>query len=453
MSRILPLTLCLAANAFAVTFATHLGSTNPASEFFTAETFGPGISTQSPLPDDGGFPAYRINGVANTAYFAANIPAQVRNDALSQGWKYTLRLRVGTNTNNDGGGGSIALNGRRWDINLRNTGSDTTFKVNGFDAAGAYVEKNSVGKYFLCELVYNPNSRTADLYINGERRITGAPGHNLFAASDFITFGAGAGINEIGTAHFHFVRLEYGSGLANISPLAFANAASYDPSGIAPGEIIVLGGSNLGPAQLTTSQVSNNQFPVNVAATRVLFDNIPAPILYVSDRAAGLVVPYSVAGKSTVQMIVERGGQPSAPLPIKVAPARPALFSANSSGTGPGAILNQDNTLNTPANPAAPGDILVLYGTGEGQTTPAGKDGALALSSPLPAPVLPIKVQFDGGAPAEVLYAGAAPGAIAGLFQINARIPAGTRSGSVPVVVTVGTAASQSGLTVAVRTP
>lgn len=451
MIRIISLAVCLGVAAYATTFATHVGDTSPAAEGFTADTASTGIFSQNGIADDLGFPAYRINGNYNFGGYGRAIPLQIRLESLAVGWKLTVRMRVGSTTNSDGGSVAIALGGKRWDINMRNTGGDTTFRPNAFAATPSYVDRGSAGKYALCELIYNPATRAADLYVNGEKRITGFEGHTTFAGSDFVGFGPGAGFGENGTAHFHFVRFEYGPNLASINAAGFASAASYAAGGVAPGEIITLGGLNLGPTPLATATVAGNAFPTSLSGTRVLFDETPAPVIYVSDRAASVIVPYSVGGKNTVQLAVERAGQLSAPLPVKVLASKPALFSANSSGTGPGAILNQDNTLNSPSSPAEAGSIVILFGTGEGQTSPAGRDGILAMTTPLPAPVLPVRVQFDGGSPAEILYAGAAPGAVAGLFQINVRLPAGLRSGNVPVVVTVGSASSQAGLTVAVR--
>jgi uncharacterized protein (TIGR03437 family) len=91
----------------------------------------------------------------------------------------------------------------------------------------------------------------------------------------------------------------------------------------------------------------------------------------------------------------------------------------------------------------------MIYATGEGQTTPAGVDGAVT-GATLQRPVLPVRVTI-GGQEAEVLYAGSAPGLVAGVLQVNARVPALARRGSVPVVITVGAAASQGGVTLAVR--
>jgi uncharacterized protein (TIGR03437 family) len=92
---------------------------------------------------------------------------------------------------------------------------------------------------------------------------------------------------------------------------------------------------------------------------------------------------------------------------------------------------------------------VILYGTGEGVTDPAGKDGQLALSG-YPKPRQPVTVRI-GGKEAEVLYAGAAPGLVAGVFQINVKVPEGLDGGAQPVVVQIGAASSSPEVTVAVR--
>jgi uncharacterized protein (TIGR03437 family) len=121
----------------------------------------------------------------------------------------------------------------------------------------------------------------------------------------------------------------------------------------------------------------------------------------------------------------------------------------NSQGWGPAAALNQDYRLNTAQNPAPRGSVVLLFATGEGMTDQAA-DGVLA-TPPLAQPLLPITVTV-GGRPAEVLYAGAAPGLVAGVLQINARIPNDAPAGDgVMVVVDAGDIAGARWVTLAVR--
>jgi uncharacterized protein (TIGR03437 family) len=134
---------------------------------------------------------------------------------------------------------------------------------------------------------------------------------------------------------------------------------------------------------------------------------------------------------------------------MAVSESAPGLFTLDSSGAGPGAVLNQDGSLNTPENPAERGSIVVLYGTGEGQTEPAGQDGSIAGEVP-PRPRGPVAVRI-GGREADVIYAGGAPGLVAGVIQVNARVPEDAETGEVPVILRVGGADSQPGVTLAVR--
>jgi uncharacterized protein (TIGR03437 family) len=232
---------------------------------------------------------------------------------------------------------------------------------------------------------------------------------------------------------------------------ALANAASNVAGTASPGMIFVAYGDKIGPATLAGAALdaTGTKLATTVAQTQILFDDVPAPLVYVSASQVSGIVPYATAGKSSTQVVASYQGQKSAALSVKVADAAPGMFSADFSGKGQGAILNEDGSYNSAANPAAAGSVVVLFGTGEGPTTPPGVDGLIA-NSVLPAPALPLNVTI-GGTQAEILYKGAAPGQTAGLLQINVRIPAGTSAGNQPLVVTVGTFSNPAGLTVAVK--
>jgi uncharacterized protein (TIGR03437 family) len=236
-----------------------------------------------------------------------------------------------------------------------------------------------------------------------------------------------------------------------ISVAGIASAASYAGGAVAPGEIVILAGTGIGPAALTTAALNaQGEIARTLADTRILFDDTPAPLIYVSAGQSSAVVPYNVAGKQSVRVVVEQGSNRSAAITVPVVAAKPALFSANSSGRGPGAILNQDTSFNSASNPAAKGSVIVLFGTGEGQTDPPGVDGRLA-NSVFPKPALPVSVTIGNTRVTQLSYAGAAPGLVSGVFQINVVIPPDVPSGDVPVTVAVGSFTSQTGLTVAIR--
>ncbi len=240
----------------------------------------------------------------------------------------------------------------------------------------------------------------------------------------------------------------------NLPAAGVANAASYTSGAVAPGEIVSLYGTALGPAAGAGLQLTDPLLVANaLAGVHVLFDGVPAPIVYASAGQVNAVVPYAAAGQSTTTLQVEYLGAVSAPVSLPVAAAVPGLFTANASGTGPGAILNNtDYTVNSAANPAARGDYVDIFMTGAGVTTPASVDGLLVTA---PYPRVPPNVAVTvtvGGVPCNVSYAGAAPYLISGLTQINVQVPAGVTPGpSVPLVVTVGGVRAQNGVTLAVR--
>jgi uncharacterized protein (TIGR03437 family) len=196
-------------------------------------------------------------------------------------------------------------------------------------------------------------------------------------------------------------------------------------------------------------QPGGGLFATQLAGASVTINGVPAPIVYTSASQTAVIVPYATTG-ATAQITLAHLGK-TATFQVPVASSAPGIFTYNSTGKGPAAALNQDGvTVNTAAKPAQTGDVISLFATGEGQTSPAGVDGKLA-AVPLPQPVLPVTVTI-GGQNAQILYAGGAPGLVAGLIQINVRIPSGIPTGAaVPVAVRVGNASSQAGVTIAVR--
>jgi len=233
---------------------------------------------------------------------------------------------------------------------------------------------------------------------------------------------------------------------------AVVNAASYTRAAVSPGGIVTIYGSGMGTGGLTGLQLTPDQTAVTttLAGVSIAFDGGLAPLIYVSPTQASAVVPYEVSGYATTQVQAVFEGEASAPLTVNVAPALPGIFAVNESGRGGGAILNQDSSLNTIANPAAAGSVVQIFATGEGVTNPASVDGTLAAGQVYPAPVAPVSVTI-GAQPATVMYAGAAPGGVAGFLQVNAVVPNGLASGTQPIVLTIGGENSQVGVTVAVR--
>ncbi len=238
-----------------------------------------------------------------------------------------------------------------------------------------------------------------------------------------------------------------------VSIAAIANGASYATGSVTGGEVITLFGKGIGPATLTLAGFDGPDGTLNtsVAGTRVLFDGVAAPVVYALSTQTSVIVPYDVVGKTATQVVVTVNGLSSPAFSVNVGASQPGLFAINSQGTGQGSIYNQNSSANTAQNPAKPGDIIVLYGTGEGQTNPAGVNGKIA-NGVYPKIAQPVSITIDGQAATEILYAGAVPGVVAGVFQINVRVPVAiTTAGDKKVLVTIGSGNSQDNLTVAIQ--
>jgi uncharacterized protein (TIGR03118 family) len=248
-------------------------------------------------------------------------------------------------------------------------------------------------------------------------------------------------------------------GIANIT-----NAASQViATAIAPGEIVELNGFTLGPSPrvanpIPTSGVLGTTVTGTTAAsgpTSVTFNGTLAPIFYASAGATSVIVPYEVSGSASADVVVTYKNNVSSKFTIPVAPTAPGLFTVNQTGSGAVIAINFDGTLNSATNTTPRGFPVLLYATGEGQTDPTGLNGAVT-GQFIRAPFAPVSLTI-AGQPATVVYAGSAPGSVAGLMEVEAIVPtlpagvgAGT-TGPVPIVLTVGAASSQTTATLFIR--
>ena len=229
---------------------------------------------------------------------------------------------------------------------------------------------------------------------------------------------------------------------------AITNGASNLAGSVAPGEIVTVYGSGIGPTLLTPFQPTDaGLVPTAIAGYQLLFNGLPAPLLYASAGQISAIVPYGVTG-SKAQVSVQFQGQSTPPVTLSLRPAAPGVFTVDSSGSGQARGINQDGSSNGASRPAVAGSFLTLFLTGEGQTTPGGIDGKLA-GSPAPTPQQEVAVTI-GGKPATVQYAGGAPGVVAGVMQLNVQVPSGVTGSALPLIVAIGGEPSQPGVTVAV---
>jgi len=236
------------------------------------------------------------------------------------------------------------------------------------------------------------------------------------------------------------------------------SAASFTVGPVSPGDIVSVFGSNLGPAAPGVGMqlnASGTALTTSLGGTQVFFDSVAAALTYAGTEQINAIVPYEVAGNPTTQLTVAYQGGTSNPVTLNVQAATPAVFSLDFTGQGNGAILNQDNSLNGKSRPAARGSVVQIFLTGGGVTNPASTDGWITNQIGGLWPLLtaqPVTVTIGGVISPQINYSGGAPGAVAGLTQINAVVPDSVTPGSaLPLVVGIGTWQSQSGITIAVN--
>ena len=227
------------------------------------------------------------------------------------------------------------------------------------------------------------------------------------------------------------------------------NAASGQRGSIAPGEIVTLRGNAMGPAVGAGLRITpDDKLATQVEGTRILFENYAAPILYTSANQVNVVVPYEVAGMSTVRIVAENQGVRSTPLVYQVRATAPGIFTTTQTGRGQGAILNENGSYNGSGSAADRGSIVQVFGTGEGVTMPPSETASITRDRRIPVAAVRARV---GAVEADVVFAGAAPDAVAGLLQVNVRIPFNAPVGDVPLVLIIGGVESQPAVTVAVK--
>jgi uncharacterized protein (TIGR03437 family) len=271
---------------------------------------------------------------------------------------------------------------------------------------------------------------------------------------DANTGGARSGNIHVGTQLFAVTQA--GIPVPTIQLTTVVSAASYSSAAVAPGEIVSLFGANMGPVPGVGLPSTDKTSIANaLGGVQVLFDGNAVPMVYASSTQINAIAPVGLGGKTSTVVTVTYQGLTSNPLTIPVQATAPGLFAADGSGTGGGAILNQNYSLNVRLNPAARGSVVAIYLTGAGVTNPVSVDGVITgATPPFPALAQTVGVTIGGVAvpAANIIYSGAAPESVEGLTQIDVVIPSTVTPGpTVPIVVTIGGVASQTGITLSVN--
>jgi uncharacterized protein (TIGR03437 family) len=246
-----------------------------------------------------------------------------------------------------------------------------------------------------------------------------------------------SGVGFVETENYEFLigvraRPLTGAGVF-LNPAGILNSASFAPvtNPIAPGQFITLFGSGLGPA--TPLVAPTIPFPTNLGGISVTVQGRLAPLYFVSANQISALVPFATSGISA-DIVVRAGNQESNRVTVAVSRSSPGVYSLSQNGIGQAAMLKADFSVVSPANPARPGETILIYLTGLGALDPPIGDGAAAPTNALSRVTGNVNV-YIGGQRATVSFAGAAPG-FAGLYQVNAVIPPNAPTGSaVPLAI------------------
>lgn len=302
----------------------------------------------------------------------------------------------------------------------------------------------------------------------------------LFKPPQDVAIGSQPVVLSVGGKSSNTATLIVGPPVPSIT--AVLNGATFKAKGAAPNSFVSIFGTNFG-----TQDTPASIFPATVFnGLSVLFNGTPAPLYYVfgSLGQINLVLPSELPETGTVNVQVKTSQGTSAGFPLHMAPADVGMFripDPSKPSRNNGAVLFANTVWRVmPASmataigflpcdglapavacgqPAASGDAILIFLTGEGKATPNGDPAGqpIATGSVAPTSGTPLyrTVQTPtvtvGGIPAQAVFSGISPGN-AGLYQINTTVPDGVQPGDdVPVVVTMPGGSTDT-VTIAVRT-
>ncbi|HLK50890.1 MAG TPA: TIGR03118 family protein [Bryobacteraceae bacterium] len=246
--------------------------------------------------------------------------------------------------------------------------------------------------------------------------------------------------------HGLFGSLQAGPVASTSNPVV--DGADFAP-GIAQYSWISVFGSNLSSTTRgwLASDMPGGKLPTALDNVSVTVDGKPAYVAYISPTQINALVPADLT-LGAVQVSTSNQGLASASVSAQMQATTPAFFISKSNYI---AALHANNTVVGPttlypnnSTPAAPGETIMLFGTGFGPASTPIPDGQM-ITTAIPVTGVTITV---GGAPAQVTFAGLV---MPGLYQFNVVIPSATANGDAQVVATVGNSISPTGALVNVH--
>ena len=310
-----------------------------------------------------------------------------------------------------------------------------TLKITGATSSAAFLTA-AVFSSNTISITADPAALTAGSYTGTVTMTSNAANNSLVSIPvEFVVYPAGPNVISVG---------------------GIVNAATYVSESFAPGDIVSIFGTQLAAAGTSATNPGLPPLANKLGNVQVLVNGAPVPLYYVSSKQINFQVPYSLTAGQVATVQVTSGGTAGNRRSMTIASNTPRLlvFPGNY-----GIIANAtDGSLALPpslvipsyvSHPAKPGDVLVFYAIGFGQTSPAAVEGNAASGTTLqnaPKTTVTFGALFSVGIPVTVTasFAGLTPSAV-GLYQINVTVPPDVPfSNSLPVTVTVGNGISNT---------
>jgi uncharacterized protein (TIGR03437 family) len=217
-----------------------------------------------------------------------------------------------------------------------------------------------------------------------------------------------------------------------ISAAGVVNAASYAGGGVAPGEIVTIFGSGLGPSPLQSAAYTGSELQQTVGGTTVFFNGVAAPLVYASGSAVSAIVPL-VFGQNVSVEVASNGGISNV-VTVPAVNEAPGVFAYPSSQQA--VVVNQDGSYNL-NTPAARGTYITFFITGAGLCVYNNAEfmdiGGIPPASPWAAPAFPVYVKFGADPAYQAAFAGLV---FPGVVQVNAYVYSSAPTGdAVPLQV------------------
>jgi uncharacterized protein (TIGR03437 family) len=212
------------------------------------------------------------------------------------------------------------------------------------------------------------------------------------------------------------------------------NGASYlGASKVTPGEYVTFFGFGIGP----DTGVANSDAPISLGGVQVFFDGVPAPVIYAISTQVNAIAPQELSGRSQTIMSLVVNGVSLGPYAIPVSPAGPEFFRIDPRTSTQAPALNQDGTVNNAGNPARPGSVVAMFGTGFGVTSTTCSTGGLNPAGPTSFAPNTVSIAARNGSHPVVTYAGGAPTLECGVAQVNFVVPEDTPPGDLLIAPVV----------------